>query len=122
MLACPRHDFAAESVAYASGGWLKRFNDLCQKHPVRIFSQGAKSLPTWLQGRGDYSIWQRSNRWMLHTALSRSNAKVVLIVLRDGAGADGAGGTEDMVKLARDRGVDTVQLLTTELASSVGRT
>jgi len=72
-------------------------------------------LPGWLRARGDYSIWQRNDRWILHTALSRADTDVTLIVLWDGQGGDGPGGTTDLVALAESRGVKVVRLDATRL-------
>jgi hypothetical protein len=67
-------------------------------------------LPEWLAERHDYTVWQRSNLWILHTGLSMDNADVTLIVLWNGEGGDGPGGTQDMVDIARRRGVKVVVL------------
>jgi len=113
LLAMPEHDFAARSVADAGAGWMERFRTLCDRVPPRVLSDG--ELPEWLADRPDYSIWQRSNLWILHTALSREDADVTLIVLWDGQGGDGPGGTEDMVDIAERRGVKVVHLDAREL-------
>jgi Tetratricopeptide Repeats-Sensor len=109
MLAIPRDDYAAASVADAGPEWVERFRALVERLDVKLLSQ-TKELPSWLAERGDYSIWQRNNRWTLHTGLSRSDVDASLIVLWDGKGGDGPGGTEDMVKAASSRGVRIVQL------------
>ncbi len=114
MLAVPRDDYAAASVADAGPEWMERFRALVERLEVKLLSQ-TKELPGWLAERGDYSIWQRNNRWMLHTGLSRSDVDASLIVLWDGKGGDGPGGTEDMVRLAKSRGVRTVHLPAAEL-------
>lgn len=116
MLAIPRDDYAAASVADAGPEWVERFRSLVERLDVKLLSQ-SKELPGWLAERGDYSIWQRNNRWTLHTAMSRSEVDCSLIVLWDGKGGDGPGGTEDMVNLARSRGVRLVHLSAAELTA-----
>jgi hypothetical protein len=114
LLALPRDEFSAASVVAAGAEWLDRFLALWQRLDVKILSE-TEALPDWLAGRDDYSIWQRNNRWILHSATSRADADVTLIVLWDGRGGDGPGGTEDMVELARSRGVRIVHLDAAEL-------
>ena len=114
LLAMPEQDFAARSVADAGPGWMERFRKLCDALPSRVLSVDGE-LPEWLADRPDYTIWQRSNLWILHTALAMEHADVTLIVLWDGQGGDGPGGTEDMVDIARRRGVKVVHLDAREL-------
>jgi hypothetical protein len=114
MLALPRDAFAAASVEHAGPEWIERFRALCGRLEVKTLAD-SEALPGWLAVREDYSIWQRNNRWILHTALSRADTDVTLIVLWDGKGGDGPGGTKDMVALARARGVKVVHIDTTEL-------
>jgi len=113
LLALPDDQFAAASVQDAGAGWIERFRALTRRLEVKRLD----GLPDWLEqeSEGRYTIWQRSNRWMLHTAMSRADADVTLIVLWDGKGGDGPGGTENMVALASSRGVKTVHLPASEL-------
>jgi hypothetical protein len=114
LLALPEDDFAEASVADAGPEWMDRYRRLCRRLDPKVLSQTGK-LPGWLAGRDGYTIWERNNRWMLHTALSRADTDVTLIVLWDGKGGDGPGGTQDMVKLARSRGVKVIRLETATL-------
>ncbi len=109
MLALPTERFAAASVLDAGPDWMERFRTLCKRQEIKVLADSEK-LPAWLAADEDYSIWERNNRWILHTALSRSDIDITLIVLWDGAGADGPGGTRDMVKLAASRGVRVIHL------------
>lgn len=109
MLALPQNEFCAASVADAGPEWVERFRALTRRLNVKVLSE-SDALPAWLAPRNDYGIWQRNNLWTLHTALSRSETDVSLIVLWDGKGGDGPGGTADMVKLADSRGVRIVRL------------
>jgi hypothetical protein len=113
MLALPRDAFAAASVNDGGGDWTERFWRLCGGD-VKILS-ATPNLPGWLRAQSDYSIWQRNNRWILHSALSRTDSDVTLIVLWDGKGGDGPGGTADIVALARKRGVKVVHLAASRL-------
>jgi Tetratricopeptide Repeats-Sensor len=109
LLALPRDRFAAESVVDAGPDWMERFRALCETLDTKVLAETAE-LPDWLARRDGYTIWERNNLWMLHNALSRSDADVTLIVLWDGKGGDGPGGTADMVRLAESRGVRVVRL------------
>jgi hypothetical protein len=109
LLAMPEDPFAAASVADGGPDWVERFRRLCDRVPPRIL-QSSETLPEWLAERHDYTVWQRSNLWILHTGLSMDNADVTLIVLWNGEGGDGPGGTQDMVDIARRRGVKVVVL------------
>jgi hypothetical protein len=114
LLALPRDAFAAASVADAGPNWVDRYRALWQRLDVKVLSQ-TEALPDWLAVRDDYSIWQRNNRWILHSATSRADTDVSLIVLWDGKGGDGPGGTQDMVELGGKRGVRFVRLDATKL-------
>ncbi len=111
LLPLPEDEFAAESVADAGSEWIERFLTLTKRLEVRHLT----GLPDWMAGNDSYTIWQRGNRWILHTAMSLADADITLIVLWDGKGGDGPGGTENMVELAKSRHVKTVQLPASEL-------
>ena len=113
-LAVPAGPYVAASVGGAGPAWVARFHRVCARVTPRVLSDRAE-LPNWLAHRRDYTIWDRNNRWLLHMALSRMDTDVTLIVLWDGAGGDGPGGTEDMVRQARARGVKVVHLDTAGL-------
>jgi hypothetical protein len=109
MLALPRDEFAAASVNDAGAEWTERYRRLADRSEVQVLSNSTE-LPGWLRSKDDYSIWERNNRWILQTALTRPDADVSLIVLWDGTGGDGPGGTADMVDLAGRRGARVVTL------------
>jgi hypothetical protein len=102
-LAVPREQFIVESVQFAGQKWVERLNHLYSILPHQILSQ-KQELPQWLQGKKDYSIWERNNLWMLNGALSNGGLHMTLIALWDGKGGDSAGGTEHMVKEAMTKG------------------
>ena len=49
----------------------------------------------------DINIYERCNRWMLYSALSKGLRKVSYIALWDGKSGDGPGGTEHMIEQVR---------------------
>jgi hypothetical protein len=114
LLALPRDQFAVESVQDAGPDWMERYRNLCETLDVKVLAPSAE-LPDWLAPQDGYTIWERNNRWLLHSALSRTDADITLIVLWDGQGGDGPGGTHDMVQLAQARGVRIVRLDATAL-------
>jgi hypothetical protein len=108
-LVLPRNEYVKASVADSGPGWIERFNRLCSKLKPKILSH-ADRLPRWLRAKKDYNIWQRSNLWMLHSALYISQEHLTLVALWNGASGDAPGGTEDMVKRAMDRGATFIHL------------
>jgi hypothetical protein len=105
----PKNDYIKASVADGGPDWVERFNRLYDKAKPKILSDSDR-LPRWLRAKKDYDIWQRSNLWMLHSALCISQDHLTLIALWDGARGDGPGGTEDMVDRAKDRGATFIHL------------
>jgi hypothetical protein len=113
-LIMPRDPYVRDSVAPSGGGWVARFDHQLATSTCRVYQQ-SDVLPRWLQGKPDYSIWERSNTWMLHNALWRGGSDTTLIALWDGAGGDGPGGTRHMVDTARARGARTIVIDTHQL-------
>ena len=116
FLALPKEQYAVESVQSAGPQWEERFLRLCQRHPnARVLSE-VKDLPGWMVEREkSYSIWQRNNLWMLHTALAEREQEATLFALWNGKTGDGPGGTADLVNQAKQRGAKVVILDTNEL-------
>jgi len=108
-LVLPKNEYIKASVADAGPDWVERFNRLYDKVKPKILSDSDR-LPRWLRAKKNYNIWQRSNLWMFHNALCISQDHLTLIALWNGATGDGAGGTEDMVERAQDRGATFVHL------------
>ena len=114
FLAMPRELYIRASVAPAGPDWVEEFNRLVRLRPTRVL--GESELPTWLQEKPDYNIWQRNNLWNLHNALAAVGGEnVTLIALWNGASGDGAGGTADMVQKAQERGAKTIILDTKKI-------
>ena len=112
LLALPEDQFVAASVQSEDPGWERRFNVQIQKHQSVPILAETEELPQWLEFKKGYDIWQRNNLWLLSEALSRAAAHLTIIALWDGEQGDGPGGTEHMVKLAKERGAKTVVLNT----------
>ena len=106
-LALPREEFLVESVQFAGPQWIERFDNLYKKLPRKVLTQ-TKELPHWLQKKKGYSIWVRNNLWMMNSALVCGGIQMTLIALWDGKGGDSAGGTDHMVKVAKERGAKTI--------------
>jgi hypothetical protein len=115
-LALPIELYQIESVQDAGSDWVERFRTLCERTPPFVL-QSTRTLPDWLQEKPRYTVWQRNNLWLLHSALALAGgARVTLIALWDGKGqGDGPGGTADMVGKARSRGAKLCHLDTNEL-------
>jgi hypothetical protein len=118
-LALPRDRYVEKSVADSGPEWVRRFDRLHEELPVRVLGEETE-LPRWLRGAAkaaDYSVWQRSNLWMLETALEAAPdaGRLTLIALWDGQAGDGPGGTAHMIESARARGARTIVLPAGEL-------
>jgi len=115
FLAMPRELYIRASVAPAGPEWVEEFNRLVRLRPVRVLGD-SQELPTWLQDKPNYNIWQRNNLWNLHNALAAVGGEnVTLIALWNGASGDAAGGTADMVQKAQERGAKTIILDTKKI-------
>jgi len=108
-LVLPKNEYIKASVADGGPEWVERFKRLFEQKQPEILADSGE-LPRWLRAKKDYSIWQRSNLWMLHSALAISSDNLTLIALWNGEVGDGPGGTEDMVQRAQDRGATFIHL------------
>jgi hypothetical protein len=114
LLAAPREAYVRASVQDSGAEWVTRFDKLHQTLPTRVLADSLE-LPRWMRSLENYSVWQRTNDWMLHNALVHGASRMTLIALWNGEGGNGPGGTEHMVEQARQRGARTVVLDTREL-------
>ena len=99
-------------------GWVARFNALCQSCAAagRLHQLGrSATLPAWLTPLAGYAVWQRNNRWLLQAALAHGASRLTLLVLWDGQGGDGPGGTQHLVEVARAAGARVQHLDTRAL-------
>ncbi len=111
--------YVTTSVSKAGPDWVRRFWDLHKAHAdrkrVRVLNpmttapkDPVEYLPAWLRDKGNYSIWQRNNLWMLFNALAEGydetgNPNLTLIALWDGAPGN-TGGTGDLVEKVEELG------------------
>jgi hypothetical protein len=116
-LIIPREEYVKASVAPSGSGWIDRFQHQYSSASVREY-QPEDKLPDWLENKPGYSVWQRSNAWMLHDALAIGGDDTTLIALWDGKPGDGPGGTQHMVETAATRGARTIILDTNEIFSA----
>jgi tetratricopeptide (TPR) repeat protein len=107
LLTLPPDRYLARSVQQL-GDWVDRFWHLSRSRPTLVLGE-SEALPPWLSGIRGYNIWQRNNLWALATGLSKDRAEVTLMLVWDGQPGDGPGGTADMAKLARARGVKVLE-------------
>jgi hypothetical protein len=114
LLAAPRDAYVRASVQDSGSDWVTRFDNLQQSLPTRVLGDSLE-LPRWLRPLENYSIWQRTNLWLMHNALVHGASRMTLIALWNGEGGDGPGGTEHLVEEARQRGARTIVLDTKSL-------
>ncbi len=107
-LALPPMEFSRECVQSSGPEWVERFNRLCERMEPQVLSESV-GLPRWLRAKKDYDVFLRSTYWMIHRALSMGRS-YTLIALWDGAEPEGPGGTYDIIREARQRGVKFVHL------------
>lgn len=98
-LAAPVEEFKNKSVSFAGESWEKRYDALIEKLP-------AYELPDSKGDADNMNIYERTNEWMLETALSEGGQNMTLMAVWNGSGGDGKGGTEHMVKMAREQGAE----------------
>lgn len=87
-------EFIEQSVSFAENDWVERFYRIKNHPQVKIYLQPEQigAVPV---GENPF---ERNNRWALDSSLIYGIDKVRLVVLWDGKGGDGKGGTGDMVK------------------------
>ena len=111
LLALPRDEFGAASVAPAGPGWVKRYHALLDRTPpdrLHVMESGDGLL----EGATD-NVWQRANLWMFEKA-SALAPELALLALWDGKTGDGPGGTEHFLQAARQRGVRILPVISME--------
>jgi len=94
-LALPVDAFKKESVSFAGKDWEERYDRLIKKLPVFILPEEKENNKN--------NVWERSNVWMLDTALKSGGKNMSLLALWDGKPGDGGGGTEHMVNVAKEQ-------------------
>jgi len=113
-LSLPMDLFVAKSVTFSAGDWERRFHAVEQKASTAVLGE-SEELPAWLAAKEGYSVWVRTNLWMLEEALSLAAPEVHLIALWNLEGGDGIGGTGHFVQFARQEGILTHVIDTKQL-------
>ena len=118
LLALPRDEFEAASVAPAGPGWVRRYRALLERTaPDRLHvMEGRDGL---LEGATD-NVWQRANLWMIEKASALAPERA-LLALWDGKSGDGPGGTEHFLQVARQCGVRILPVIPMEAISAEAR-
>jgi hypothetical protein len=97
-------------VQPSGGNWVRRYHDLLRATKPRILQQD-EELPDWLfDKKATYSVWERTNLWMLSRAMIHGGGAMTLLALWNGQSGDGPGGTKDMLDRAKKRGAQSVVL------------
>ena len=99
FLALPVNEFKKASVSFAGKEWDDRFDRLVSKLPLHIL-EGSDA------NNKDKNVYERTNLWMLHIALENGGKNMTLIALWDKKAGDGSGGTEHMIKIAKDKAAE----------------
>jgi tetratricopeptide (TPR) repeat protein len=102
--------FIEESVSFAGDDWVERFYRI-KNHPQVALNLQPERIGPVPKGSNSF---ERNNRWALYSSLIYGIDRVRLIVLWDGKGGDGRGGTGDMVKQVRQLGGIVEHLDTTK--------
>lgn len=85
-------EFLQHSVSFAGSNWQERFYQVTQNPNTTLFI-----MPDELgQLPDNINPYERTNLWLLYSALSWGAEKVYCICLWDGKGGDGSGGTKHM--------------------------
>ena len=102
--------FIQDSVSFAGNRWVERFYNIANHPNVTLHIQ-----PDRLGAVPDgEDVYARNNRWALYSTLTYDIERVRLIVLWNGKGGDGPGGTADMVRQVRQLGGVVEHLDTTK--------
>ncbi|MEM7346800.1 MAG: hypothetical protein AAF485_21370, partial [Chloroflexota bacterium] len=92
--------FIETSVSFAGDDWVERFHRIRLDPNVTIHLQPER-LGDVPKGEDPF---RRNNRWALYSTLGYGIERVRLVVLWNGKGGDGPGGTDDMVQDVRRLG------------------
>jgi tetratricopeptide (TPR) repeat protein len=103
-------DFVETSVSFAGDSWVERFYRVTNHPNVTIHIQPDRLGPVKV---GD-DAYARNNRWTFYSTLVYPSNLVRFIVLWEGKGGDGAGGTAHLVQEVLKRGGDVKHLNTTQ--------
>jgi hypothetical protein len=90
-LALPVDEFEATSVALPGSDWADRFRTLLTSAVVKV-------LPPLDDGAGDGTVFERANQWMLTESTALAGGRPHAVIVWNGRGGDGRGGTADFVR------------------------
>jgi tetratricopeptide (TPR) repeat protein len=112
----PAQAFKAASVVDGGGDWVRRFDALSAKLPVRVLGD-SEQPPPWFSGK-EFGVFERGNLWLLESAFAVENANVALVTLWNREPSEGLGGTADLVASARERGAEVLVIEPAKLAET----
>ncbi len=103
--------FLAESIDFADADWRSRYFQAKSRAAFHIATEELGPLGA------DENPYERNNLWMLRVATGFGPERVDFICLWNGAGGDGAGGTEHLMQQVQATGgrahwLDTTRLWT----------
>lgn len=116
LLPVPERAYRATAMSGQASRWADRYHAALRNATEVLILARADTLPSWLQTRSSYSVWQRNSRWILHYAWTTTTADLVTVLaLWNGEPGNGPGGVADMVATAEAGGaeirvLDTVAL------------
>jgi hypothetical protein len=102
--------FITRSVSFAGDEWVERFYAI-RNHPLVTVQLQPDRLGSI---SNDSHAFERNNLWALYSTLCYGIDRVRLVVLWDGKGGDGPGGTGHMVQEVRRLGGVVEHLDTTK--------
>lgn len=105
----PEAEFIEKSVRFAGDNWVERFYQI-RRHPRVTTHLQPERLGPVPEGDNPYA---RNMRWALYSTLCYGIDRVRLVVLWDGRGGDGPGGTGHIVREVRQLGGIVEHLNTT---------
>lgn len=95
-LALPVDEFKRNSVSFAGKNWEERFDKLINSKDVSILPEKPQS---------EKNVWEQINEYMLAAAFEKGQTQS-LIAVWDGKKGDGKGGTEHMIKICKEKGLN----------------
>ncbi len=101
-----KEEYIKTSVKPAGENWVARFEKLYEVLPKTFYHGHIED---------SHARWKMNNEWMLNDTISLSGKDFTLIALWDGLPGDGPGGTEHMVKMAKNAGGNIIILNTKKI-------
>ena len=112
LLPLPPDLFRNESVSPAGSDWERRFDQLVRRFSSVPCLAKSDELPSWLLTRAGYNSWERANLWLINEAIALGTSRFTLLALWDGMPGDGPGGTEHLIRIAKESGASVIVLPT----------